>query len=688
MYKILIIAIILFIFPVGSYAQGRYITHKYYKGVIETSIVNSTDSSDVKRKGLLMFTPDNKNAFVASCLRKINKTSIDTNKVNFNILSLNINLDAYCLLYKDNPLENNNRSRRVDEELTKVQETFKEIASTESQIEEMERLNQGSGINAGLTELFRGMQDDVKTLESLARDLRLPGMYQKMDINEAKARVYCLAFFGKESVPYLKYSLNRDRETVLESATCIKNDKKIGNPNTGSRLTCTKGIKEVNIAGGAYKCRACIEKFPEIKLGDGTQWEDIPGVQCTSLSNNLNLSRGPTSRPNNNPNNADLSYGPTSRPNNNSSNNTRVDSSADNGGQRQSVINGNAQQQSQSGGGTQQNSQQYYNNGSNSGTYRGQSIMPQRPPQQPTQQRQSIWDAIKQSLTGGGGNGGRPRSQQGQNSGKIMPECVTFLALDNEIDLGDSTTLQWALEYTSSAYITPGIGLVNPTQGSIKITPKETTTYTIQTHNRNGYGKCAPIRVIVKEPLDNPTDEPADEQPKDPLIKCSPQEVRPGNTGAVLWQCPSGTFGSVGGSTEYPDFTTQGKMAGSVEINNMQESGKFVVRCVNDLAEEVGRNSCNIDVTTSAANTDPIGIDTPRASIASDKTEVNYEEIVTIAWRGDNVDACQLIGPGNFKRYELRGSITARMRQTSTFTLSCIANNVILPTKEITITVI
>ncbi len=508
-------------------------------------------------------------------------------------------------------------------------------------------------------------------------DLGSSDIEYNVDRDEAEARAYCLAAFGSRVVPHLKYKLNRDRQEVLESAECIANDKKIGDPKIGSQLTCTKGIKEVSIAGGAYQCRACIEKFSQIELGNGSQWENVPGVQCSSINSSVSNVESN--------NDTDLSYGPTSRPNNRP-NNTRADSSVDNNTQRQRVSNGNSQQQPQSDGGAQQNPQQNYNGG-NSGTYGNQPRVLSQP-QQPQQQRQSIWDAIKQSLTGGRGNNGQPSSRQEQNSRKIMPECATFLALDNEIEQGDSTTLQWALEYTSSAYITPGIGLVNPTQGSIKITPQETTTYTIQTHNRNGYGKCAPIRVVVKEPIDEPADESTDDQPKNPLIKCSPQEIRPGNTASILWQCPSGVTASTGSSTEYPDFTTQGKTAGSVKINNMQESGKFVVRCVNDLGEEVGRNSCNIDVNASATNTDTAGIDSPRSGIASDKTEVNYEEVVTIAWRGDNVDACQLTGPGNFKRYELRGSITARMKQTSTFTLSCIANNVILPTKEITITVI
>jgi hypothetical protein len=68
----------------------------------------------------------------------------------------------------------------------------------------------------------------------------------------------------------------------------------------------------------------------------------------------------------------------------------------------------------------------------------------------------------------GGGGGGR---------GGITPRIVSFEASPTSIKPGDSFTLSWATE-AGTVSIDNGIGAIPP-RGSIKVTPKATSTYTI-----------------------------------------------------------------------------------------------------------------------------------------------------------------------------------------------------------------
>jgi hypothetical protein len=463
------------------------------------------------------------------------------------------------------------------------------------------------------------------------------------DIEEVHARAYCLVAFGEDAVPYLKYKTDISGNTELVSASCIQNTRKVGDADKSLERVCVKGVKEVSVNDN-YKCRACIERYNQIELDSpGLGEQSIPGVQCTIPSGVISSPR-PAPRP------ITSSQGKNNSITNNRESYNRV--TPNNVGSR---------------GGQQQ--------------YRPPVGMPrgQQPPaSQP--QRQSLWESIKQSLGGGG------RSSQGrQGTRKILPECQVFLALDTDLQKGESTTLQWSLEYTSSAYITPGIGLVNPTEGSVNIRPRETTTYTMQLHNKNGYASCAPVTVsVVDDVEDDPTE---DDTPKDPLIKCSPDNVRTGGTAKVLWQCPRGVSASSGSSTEYPNFSTGGVVGGSVDIYNIQEDGKFVVRCLSDTQEELGRNSCNIEVSDQITGTDPIDDGVPRLYIASDKTEVGRGEVVSISWRGVNTDNCMLTDGADIKVYGNAGSITGSVQDTSTLELICVADGIILPKKGLTITV-
>ncbi len=456
------------------------------------------------------------------------------------------------------------------------------------------------------------------------------------DLQRAAAQVFCSARFGHRSVPYLKYVISPGSGKSLIDASCIKDNRDLGEGKY--KLTCYNGIVEVDSPGGSIK--SCIRKLPK----DASTEERKRGTETS----------GP------------IASIPSIVP------------KTESGSSAPTVLTGSDEESTSPSPPTprlQTPAARY----SPPPTQAQQQLPPQlRRPQQPQQQRQSIWDAIKQSLGGGGARGA-------QQQRKIMPECSVFAALDSEIEEGQSTTLQWALEYTSSAYITPNIGLVRPTTDSIKITPSETTTYTMQLHNKNGYESCDPVTVRVVPSQE--VDDDSDTSNKEPTISCSPERVSKGGKGVILWQCPRGVASATGSSTEYPNFRTGGKLSGSTELPDMQTDGKFVVRCMSDTGEELGRNSCNIEVVDTPLPT-PVGNGQPTVNLAADKEEVRRGEVVNIAWRGDNTDNCRITSSvGNLEKYGNRGNIYAALYDTTTFSLICIADKTILPTKELTIVV-
>lgn len=193
------------------------------------------------------------------------------------------------------------------------------------------------------------------------------------------------------------------------------------------------------------------------------------------------------------------------------------------------------------------------------------------------------------------------------------------------------------------------------------------------------------VRVVPSQDVDNGDD--LEVGNKEPVVSCSPERVSKGGKGVILWQCPRGVASATGSSTEYPNFRTGGKLGGSIDLPNMQTDGKFVVRCMGDNGVELGRNSCDIEVVDTPI---PVvgGDGQPRVNLAADKEKVARGEVVNIAWRGDNTDNCRITSSvGNLEKYGNKGNIYAALYDTTTFSLICIADTNILPTKELTIVV-
>ena len=65
-------------------------------------------------------------------------------------------------------------------------------------------------------------------------------------------------------------------------------------------------------------------------------------------------------------------------------------------------------------------------------------------------------------------------------------DIVSFFAQPNDIQAGDSSTLNWRVLNADTVSIDNGIGSVNPTNGTVTVTPAVTTTYRLTATNKTG----------------------------------------------------------------------------------------------------------------------------------------------------------------------------------------------------------
>ena len=78
--------------------------------------------------------------------------------------------------------------------------------------------------------------------------------------------------------------------------------------------------------------------------------------------------------------------------------------------------------------------------------------------------------------------GGAPAYQQ---AGRLPARIMTFTADSTTIQAGKTVVLRWDVENPQATTIDPGIGTVTP-RGTLRVTPKVTTTYTLTVRGVNG----------------------------------------------------------------------------------------------------------------------------------------------------------------------------------------------------------
>jgi hypothetical protein len=141
------------------------------------------------------------------------------------------------------------------------------------------------------------------------------------------------------------------------------------------------------------------------------------------------------------------------------------------------------------------------------------------------------------------------------------PYIALFTVTPSEINSGTSSTLKWEAKDAAKVTIDQGIGEV-PTTGSKKLSPIETTAYTITASNSGGIVTRSVV-LYVKEPVAPPIAQPAEDTP--PVIDNVSTSSATENSIVISWTTsePATSIVNYGKEVDYgltassDEFTTQ-----------------------------------------------------------------------------------------------------------------------------------
>lgn len=140
-------------------------------------------------------------------------------------------------------------------------------------------------------------------------------------------------------------------------------------------------------------------------------------------------------------------------------------------------------------------------------------------------------------------------SQENQASQGNLPSIDSFNAVPDAIEQGDNSDLTWSVSGASKVSIEPEIGTVGPA-GSQRISPDETTTYTLTATNE--FGSVDATRVVSVQEASAPASEGQVSTPSPESIS-TPEQLSPAD-GTVFDNSISGIkleWRSVPGATGY-----------------------------------------------------------------------------------------------------------------------------------------
>lgn len=110
------------------------------------------------------------------------------------------------------------------------------------------------------------------------------------------------------------------------------------------------------------------------------------------------------------------------------------------------------------------------------------------------------------------------------------PQILRFEANPVTIAPGQNSTLSWATNNASTATISNGVGSV-ALNGSVTVSPTQTTTYTLTATNSQGQSVTDPVTVTVS----------TGQIPQIVVFVANPQTIQPGTSTQLCWQVNNAT---------------------------------------------------------------------------------------------------------------------------------------------------
>ena len=115
----------------------------------------------------------------------------------------------------------------------------------------------------------------------------------------------------------------------------------------------------------------------------------------------------------------------------------------------------------------------------------------------------------------------------------VYPEpTVALTAIPQSISIGESAALSWSSTYADSATIDPAIGNV-PVNGSMTVSPNETTTYTITVQGPGGSATASATVTVSSS------------QPPSVTFSADPEVILPGEPSTLSWTTTYATTCSI-----------------------------------------------------------------------------------------------------------------------------------------------
>lgn len=144
-------------------------------------------------------------------------------------------------------------------------------------------------------------------------------------------------------------------------------------------------------------------------------------------------------------------------------------------------------------------------------------------------------------------------------------------------------------------------------------------------------------------------------------FEADPNEVLPGGSTTLVWSAQNAS------SCTGTGFSTGGRTSGQVVVQNIEETSTYQIRCVQGQRQAVANETVRVLAPNLSITAD--GID--------DSTRVPKNKVVAIEWSAEDIDSCNVTGPGinlqNLTDDPLSDSQSVTIDQRSVYTLECFA---------------
>ena len=218
--------------------------------------------------------------------------------------------------------------------------------------------------------------------------------------------------------------------------------------------------------------------------------------------------------------------------------------------------------------------------------------------------------------------------------GTALP-TVTISADPESIIVGETATLTWTSTNAESATIDQGIGAV-PVDGSITVSPVETTTYGITVTGPGGTA-TASVTVTATNPLPTVS------------ITATPETILLGESSTLSWTSTNAD------SAVISDGIGSVPVTGSIMVTPTETTNYTIM-----MTGEGGATTASVTVT--------VNYPTPTVTISASADSINYGESTTLTWSSAHAHACIIepdIGP-----VDNEGSLTVPPTRTTSYIIT------------------